>query len=254
MTLLSLRNQTGQNLEVIVADSGSTDGTLEICSKWGIQAIYVPPGNMYRAINAGLRDSHTAWVAYLNSDDWLYPDCYSYLIDAGERSGAGVVYGDCDYADAAGRFVYSFSSARPTELLPLFRLRIMGFAQQSVIFRADVFERLCGFDENYLYRADGDFFVRALLGGVSFSKYTGPPVACFRLHGNQFSNRGIERTELEAEKIYGRAEMRRRPEDWLHLLKWRSRNVPNYLIRILRNSLLSRRIRLPRAIEVYDHE
>jgi hypothetical protein len=42
--------------------------------------------------------------------------------------------------------------------------------------------------------------------------------------------------------------------DWLSLVSWRCRNLPHYAIRVLRESLLSRRPRLPRAIETYTHE
>ncbi|MBK6799327.1 MAG: glycosyltransferase [Acidobacteria bacterium] len=187
MTLLSLRNQIAQHVDVIVADSGSTDRTLEICSKWGIPVIYVPPGNMYKAVNAGLNESEAQWLAYLNSDDWIYPDCYSKLMELGERTGADVVYGNCHYTDGEGRFVYSFSAAEPEKLLSLFRLRRMGFAQQTCIFRRSAYKTLKGFDENFFFRSDGDFFVRALLSDMVFSKYDGPPVACFRLQEKQFS-------------------------------------------------------------------
>src|SRR5215469_16640666 len=79
-TLCSLRTQRDVSIEIIVADSGSTDETPDICKFWGVQTIYVPPGNMYRAINAGLRQFDTEWVTYLNSDDVVYPNSYARLV------------------------------------------------------------------------------------------------------------------------------------------------------------------------------
>ena len=43
-TLLSLLSQRDIPIEVIVADSGSSDGTLEICRRWSVKIIYAEPG------------------------------------------------------------------------------------------------------------------------------------------------------------------------------------------------------------------
>ncbi|HMV85242.1 MAG TPA: glycosyltransferase [Blastocatellia bacterium] len=253
-TLLSLRSQQGINLGVIVADSNSTDGTLEICRLWEAPTIYVPPGSMYRAINAGLKQCNSEWLAYLNSDDLLYPDSFARLTAIGEETDADVVYGNGDYTDEQGRFVYSFSAAKPAELLPLFRLRQMGFAQPSAIFRRRFFEQLNGFDETLVYRADADFYLRGLLMGKKYVKLDGPSVSCFRLHSKQLSNRSNELTDIEADKVFGRKELNARFSDRLAPLTWKFRNLPHYAIRILRESLLSSRIRLPRTIETYTHK
>lgn len=253
MTLLSLCSQQQINVDIQIADSGSTDGTLEICQRWQVPTIYTPPGNMYRAINAGLRESHCEWMAYLNSDDWLYTDSLARLVAQGEATNADVVYGNCDYTDGQGRFVYSLAAAKPAHLLPLFRKRCMGFAQQSAIFRRRAYEQLQGFDESFVYRADGDFYVRALLAGLRFAHLEGPSVACFRLHEKQFSNRGLELTEVEAERIFNTPQMKAGITDGLIFTGWRLMNLPHYLIRILRESLLANRFRVPRSIETYSH-
>jgi glycosyltransferase involved in cell wall biosynthesis len=256
-TLLSLRSQREILLRVIVVDSGSTDGTLEICRRWEVETLYAEPGNMYRAINVGLRESRTDWLAYLNSDDWVYPTSFARLATGGEVTKAGIVYGNCDYTDGDSRFVYSFAAAEPEHLLPLFRLGRMGFAQQAAIFRREVYERLQGFDETFRFRGDADFYSRALLGKTQFAKLDGASVACFRLHSNQFSNSNNEqRNQIDAEealRIFGKHEMAAHASDWLKLASWRFRNSPHYLIRILRESLLSKKLRFPRTIETYTH-
>jgi len=257
-TLLSLRSQRQVSLRVIVVDSGSTDGTLEICRRWEVETLYVEPGNMYRAINAGLRESKTDWLAYLNSDDWVYPTSFARLAAGSKAANAEVVYGNCDYTDSDSRFAYSFAAAKAEHLLPLFRVGRMGFAQQAAIFRREVYERLQGFDESFRFRGDADFYSRALLGGVRFAKLEGAPVACFRLHANQFSNSQNERRNQidaeEARRIFGKPEMTAQASDWLKLASWRWHNLPHYTIRVLRESLLSRRLRMPRTIETYTHE
>lgn len=252
-TLLSLHAQTGVALEIVVVDSGSTDATLDICRRWQVETRYAAPGNMYRAINAGLADSRAEWLAYLNSDDHLYPNAFARLIAQAEATGAEVGYGDCDFVDQHGRFMYSFAAARPAELLPLFRFGRMSFAQPAAIFRRALYEQQAGFDESYRYKADADFYLRALRRGIRFSYLEGPPIAGFRIHAWQLSIRCAEEITEEGQRLFGGAENQTRIQDWLPLCRWCCRNLPHYLLRILRASLLARRLRLPRAFDTYSH-
>lgn len=252
-TLLSLRSQLDATVQLTVVDSGSTDETLAMCQRAEAKTLYVEPGNMYQAVNVGLQQCHTEWLAYLNSDDWLYPDSLRRLLEIGITSEADVVYGNCDYCDHSGRFVYSFAAAQPAQLLPLFRTGRMGFAQPAAIFRRSLYERLQGFDVSYKYKADADFFIRALLAGARFVYVEGPAVACFRLHAGQLSNRAAGAIAKEGNRLFSQTALSSGWRDRLTLLRWQFRNLPHYVIRALRASTLSRRLRLPRAIETYDH-
>ncbi|MGB7442587.1 MAG: glycosyltransferase [Coleofasciculaceae cyanobacterium] len=248
-TLLSLHSQKDVEVKITVADSGSTDGTLDICKRWNVPTLYVEPGNMYRAINAGLCQSKTEWFAYLNSDDWLYPDSFARLIAKGNSLNSDVVYGNCDYVDNTGRFVYSFAAAKPNQLFSLFKMGILGFAQQSAIFRCNTYQKLNGFNEYYSLSSDADFYSRALKLGISFTFIDGPPVACFRLHTNQLSNTKFEAMELEKKEIYQEFIQNAGIYDWLTLAQWRLRNTPHYLIRMLRESLLSGRLKMSKSMK-----
>ena len=250
MTLLSLASQRDVEVKIFVVDSGSADATLDICRRWNVATIYAEPGNMYRAINAGLARLDCEWLAYLNSDDWLLPGSFQRLIELGESTKADVVYGNCDYCDGAGRFVYGFTAARPDQLPPLFRLARMGFAQPAAIFRRSLYQSLNGFDEGFRFKADADFFIRALRSNARFAHLDGPSVACFRLHERQLSNRKRESIGEEGERLFNAPAL---AADWLALAGWQTRNLPNYFIRIVRESLLSKRLRFPRSVEPYIH-
>jgi hypothetical protein len=246
-TLLSLRSQRDVDVDIIVVDSGSTDGTLEICRRWNVESIFVPRGNMYRAVNAGLRSGESQWVTYLNSDDWLYADAYSRLLAHAGETAADLVYGNCDYADAEGRFAYSFQAAAPKSLRRLFAVGLQGFAQPAAMFSRRLYEQLSGFDENYQLSGDAHFFARATLADARIALLPGPPVACFRLHAGQFTQtrRADIATENERiQKLFGAGSKR----TWFAQAHWRIANSPHYAIRILRQSILSRRLRLPRSV------
>jgi glycosyltransferase involved in cell wall biosynthesis len=250
MTLLSLRSQKEVEVNIIVVDSGSTDGTLDICKRWDVKTLYAEPGNMYRAINKGLQECDTEWLGYINSDDWLYPDSLVGLIAQGNASNADVVYGSCDYTDGYGRFVYSLSPAKPERLLSLFRIGILGFAQPAAIFRNRVYQQLNGFKEDYSLSSDADFYLRALLSNLKFSWLSGKSLGCFRIHENQLTNKKRETMELEKKQIYLPIQPAQL-QDWIVFTQWRLNNLPHYIIRFLRQSLLSGKIKITRSTDIY---
>jgi glycosyltransferase involved in cell wall biosynthesis len=252
MTLLSLHSQRDVKVNIIVVDSGSTDATKEICQRWQVPVAYAEPGNMYRAINVGLRTAQTDWLGYINSDDWLYPNNLAKLIRTGEDSDTDIVYGSCDFVDENGRFMYSFSAPAVRQLPAFSQMGIVGFTQQSTIFRRHIFESLKGFNESYFFAADTEFYLRAVLNGSRFSLVKSPPIACFRLHANQQSQTKSDLWQVEANRLkqeLGQPNLRAQ----LEVLRWRVANTPEYLLRFLRQSLLANRITINPSIHSGGH-
>lgn len=248
MTILSLKNQKNVKLNILVVDSGSTDGTLDICKRWGIETIYAEPGNMYSAINIGLSKCNTEWLAYINSDDWLYQDSVYRLIEHGKTVGADIVYGNCDYVDSVGSFLFSMAAAKSVDLFSLFKTSLLGFAQPSAIFHQTVFKKLNCFDENYKFSSDADFYLRAIKEDFKFALLSGSPVACFRLHEKQLSQTKFREMEKEKTLIYSNQAGTPRIIDWLVYLRWKAKNTPHYLIRLIRKSLISGKIKITNSL------
>lgn len=252
-TILSLVSQRNVNVKVIVVDSGSEDSTLDICDRWQIQVLYAEPGNIYRAINTGLSKLDTEWLAYINSDDWLYPNSLFRLTNYGQRLEADVVYGNCDFVDEEGRFVYSFASAHPKQLLSLFQAGIFGFAQQGAIFRRSLYESLSGFDETYQLIADADFYFRALKKNVKFARLQNPSAACFRIHENQLSNCREQEMQAENFRLRPQTDIITSVQAWTTLTQWRFSNLPHYMLRLFRQSLLSNKLKVTSSMKAYNH-
>jgi glycosyltransferase involved in cell wall biosynthesis len=252
MTLLSLHTQKNCGVKVQVVDSGSTDGTLDICSRWGVSPLYVPPGNMYRAINRGLDSCATTWLMYLNSDDFVFPDSLERLINFGEQARADVVYGSCDYVDAEGRFLHSFTPAAPGDLQMLAWSGNLGFAQQAVIFCRTLYERLGSFNELYSLTADLDFYWRAAKTEARFARLLGPSVACFRLSAGQLSHTRTQEMREQTRALLAAYWAKPGLRDRLTLLRWRVANWPQYGIRILRRAALSGRLGLPKTMDTLE--
>lgn len=93
----SVANQEYPNIEHIVVDGGSTDGTVELLQSWRrteqFRWVSEPDSGMYFAINKGLRMARGEFFGYLNTDDCYLPWSVSTAVNA-MSDGADVVFGD----------------------------------------------------------------------------------------------------------------------------------------------------------------
>ena len=95
----SIVNQTLKEIEIILIDDGSTDGSAEICQEY----LHDSRVSYYRKENEGLaaaRDDGMQratgeYIGFVDSDDWLEPDMYEKMYQAGKSIDADIVY--CDY-------------------------------------------------------------------------------------------------------------------------------------------------------------
>ena len=233
-TLCALRGQRDVTPQIIVADSGSNDGTLDICKSWGVPTFYVPPGNMYRAINLGLGKMDTEWITYMNSDDLVYPQSYARMLALGEEQGAAAVYGDVDFVDYEWRFLFVVKTPPPARLAGLFRRDIFGFQPAAAIFRRSVFQELRGFDEQFRLIADYDFYYRLTVSSYKLARVTGPAVAAFRVYASQLSVREATNMLKERDLFRKARSVGALPGDLFDVLCWRLQNSPIYLWRLMR--------------------
>lgn len=81
----SLINQTYRNIEIILVDDGSPDHCPQMCDHYAkndtrIRVVHKPNGGLSSARNAGLREAIGAYVAFVDSDDWVNDDTYEYCL------------------------------------------------------------------------------------------------------------------------------------------------------------------------------
>ena len=74
-TILSVLNQTYDNIEYIIIDGGSTDGTVDIIKKYADRLAYwvsEPDGGIYYGMNKGIKAATGEWINFMNAGDTFY--------------------------------------------------------------------------------------------------------------------------------------------------------------------------------------
>jgi glycosyltransferase involved in cell wall biosynthesis len=119
-----VQNQTYKNIEHIVIDGASTDGTLDLLKEYQekgwIKYYSEPDRGIYDALNKGIERANGKYVVCLNSDDFYCDNrAVEYLVKRAESVGADAVYGDAIRVRPDDLSVMHYWSGRET-FYPLF--------------------------------------------------------------------------------------------------------------------------------------
>ena len=183
-TIQSVINQSYDNIEYIVIDACSDDGTQNIVQHHIDQidrCICEPDEGIYDAFNKGVLMSSGDIIGIINSDDWYEPDAINKVVRCFINSDADIVYGNCN------RIIDNKTAGK----LPVRNLRFliwdMCIPHPAVFVKKNVYERIGLFDKKYKIAADYDFILRAYLGGVRFC-YLDDTISNFRFGGVSTTN------------------------------------------------------------------
>ncbi|HEX2022057.1 MAG TPA: glycosyltransferase [Candidatus Thermoplasmatota archaeon] len=152
----SALGQSFRDLEVVVVDDGSTDGTAGVLAGYGepVRVVRQENRGAYAARNAGLRAARGSLIAFLDADDRWMPDKLARqvaLLD--ERPRAALVFSDGIVVDRSGRRPPRtfFAAAPPSRGMAFRRLLRRNFIpQSSVVVRAEILRRVGPFPETRL--------------------------------------------------------------------------------------------------------
>ena len=184
-TIESVLTQDYPDIEYIIIDGGSTDGSLEIIQEYAGQLTYwesIQDHGQTDAINKGFAKASGKYLAWLNSDDVYQPGALSEAVAFLENHPeVGVVYGDCTFIDAQDRRIGLFPAAQ-TDYQRL-RRGYVHIPQQSSFFRADLWQKVGPLDTSFYFAMDYDLWVR-LAREAPLVYLPGKIWASFRLHGN----------------------------------------------------------------------
>lgn len=160
-TIESVANQTHPNIEFIVVDGGSTDGTVdilreneEVIDKW----VSEPDEGIYDAMNEGIQMSTGDVIGILNSDDWYEPQAVETAVRAfDEHADVDLVHGAMNVWNEDGQLDarYGKRERLPAEF-------VAPFNHPTCFVRRRVYETIGTFSLDLPTAADYDFMLRFL--------------------------------------------------------------------------------------------
>jgi len=182
----SVLSQTYDNIEYIIIDGASTDGTLDIIRKYDDQIDYwmsEPDEGLYDAINKGIALSKGTIIKVLNADDWLPRGSASIAVkNSLGKPSEFILLGKMTAIDEK---VGVRITCRPELQKRLFPI----FLHPTWYVSRGCYESLGLYMAQYLISADYEFFRRAKSKLVCFLKVDAD-LACFRMGGASWGFRG----------------------------------------------------------------
>lgn len=196
-TIRSVASQDHANIEHIVIDGASTDGTLDVVDRYrdGLANIISEPDRgIYDAMNKGVALASGEVICFLNSDD-IYANeaVISKVVDRLQRHDLDAVYGDVEFFknETPGTALRRYRSDR-------FRPDRIGWgwmpAHPALFIRRRVFDQYGGFRINYRIAGDFEFVARIFRGDTL--RYCHLPEVLVRMRIRGVSTAGWRNTWL----------------------------------------------------------
>ena len=157
----SVLRQDYPNIEHIVIDGGSTDGTVEILRSFDDRIAFwrsVPDKGIYDAWNKGLAEARGEWICFIGADDELLPGTVTAYMHLAK------LHPEAEYLSSQIRYVHPSGYINPGHgrawSWPAFA-RAMYVAHPASMHRRDLYERLGTYDTSYRSAADYELLLRA---------------------------------------------------------------------------------------------
>lgn len=198
-TMLSVLNQTYPDVEYIIIDGGSTDGTVDIIKKYADRLAYwvsEPDKGIYDAMNKGIKVATGEWICFLNSGDSFYERAILEKVFKDvdiNNDFVDVIYGDMilnysfvdliSYPLSLSMFNQTFPFSHPSSFVKLVYMKSMYF------------------DTQYKFAADYDFFLKLYCEKKKFA-YKNMIISIFEAEKGASSKNKI-RTWKEVMRING---------------------------------------------------
>ncbi len=165
-TIRSVLDQDYADIEYVVIDGGSTDGSVEIIKKYASRLAYWASGKdsgQAEAINKGMAHARGEIVAWINSDDYYLPGTISAAVKVfNENPDLVLIYADMLAVDEHSQIFNAFHY-RQLALEDLLSFQIIG--QPAVFMRRTAFENTGGLDTTYHYLLDHHLWIRIAAQG-----------------------------------------------------------------------------------------
>jgi glycosyltransferase involved in cell wall biosynthesis len=187
----SVLNQVGVEIEYIVVDPGSTDGSRELIQSYGTRiahAVFEKDSGPADGLNRGLELATGDLFYYLNSDDVVLPNALSiaarYFRDDPTLS---VVYGRGRIIDEHGKSTRTFIPVRMGARRYAYGTAVI--LQQSAVIRTQDLRDVGGFNVENRTCWDGEAFLELAIAGKRFRRIR-EELGLFRIYGDSITGSG----------------------------------------------------------------
>lgn len=182
--ILSVINQTYANIEYIIIDGGSTDGTLDIIYKYENHIDYwasEKDSGLYNAMNKGIRLSRGDFIGFVGSDDYLYLDTLEKLAKVAKNKTIDYTVGPVDIINKNGKLV------EKAQVLSNFLYKnrfIYDMATHHLSFYVNkkIINKVGTFNESFKIRSDFDMAISVMSISKKYYKFS-DSVGSFRKGG-----------------------------------------------------------------------
>jgi glycosyltransferase involved in cell wall biosynthesis len=202
----SIQTQSGIDIEHIVVDGGSDDGTKDILRDYhklyNLRWVSEPDRGQTHALNKGLEMATGDWVGWQNSDDFYLPGAFESFRQALETNPqADVVYGDLVIVDEDGDELSQKFMTRPSKFIQ--RNWSLFASNQSLFVRRPILEEIFPLDENLEYTMDAQLTWELLQGDYNLV-HVAEPLGAFRVQSDAKTYGSVrDLQDAELRQIYG---------------------------------------------------
>ncbi len=187
-TICSVIDQQYPNLEYIIMDGGSTDGSVDIIKKYSHRLTYWESNKdngQADAVYRGFEKATGEILCWINSDDFLLKGALTHVAEMFRRfPETQWLIGGCVIVRESGKPITKFFGSSPT--FESLLCAGMQFYQMSCFWKRDTFFRVGGFDRSLQFCFDYDMFLRlSQLGSPAVSHRM---LSAYRVHGESKSS------------------------------------------------------------------
>jgi glycosyltransferase involved in cell wall biosynthesis len=203
MLAAALRSALGQvdvDLEVVVVDNGSTDGTQALLASWVDPRLRVIRNEVSLGSvggrNTGITAATGEWIGMLDDDDLWAPDKLRAQLEAAERTGRDWVYAGCVHIDGNDQIRGGRPPLPPDQVMAELPVRfVLPGGMSNIIWRRDALDDGGLLDARIPFPADWDVSLRLARRGPP--AMVSRPLVAYRQHGSNMSRKsGLYRRQL----------------------------------------------------------
>lgn len=204
--LESVMEQSVDDVEHIVVDGGSDDGTVGILEEYedeyDLKWVSESDRGQSHAVNKGLEMASGEWIGWQNSDDFYLDGAIDSVAETiRNRSSIDVIYGDVVYVDQDGAVINRSFKTVPSKFIQ--RYWSLFASNQSLFLRSEVLNRIGGLNEQLYYTMDAELTWEILSGDYSLYRI-GSPIGAFRVQPEAKTYGEVQDEQREElREIYG---------------------------------------------------